>query len=606
MSVIHTEPERPLDARLMIFLIGMAAGLLVMFLRLWYLQVVEAESLVERADVFGLTSVPKLAPRGEIVDRNGVLLAGVKQKLVITAVPAVIRKNPQVLPKAAQLLGVPLEKLESKLKDASYKPYVKSSIYVGADIEAATRIAEAGDLMPGLGVESQAMRYYPDTTSLSHLLGYVWTTSERDVKRLATLGRKAPEYVGKIGIEYVYEPFLMGIPGSETIELDAKRRPTRTFAESNPQPGDKLVLSLDLSLQRYALEKLAGRKGAIVMLDPTTGETLCLVSSPTFDTALFAGGISKADWQRLESDPDKPQINRAIYASYAPGSTFKILTTLAGLENGTLGFNDTVFCPGYYKVGTRRFRCLGRHGAVSYERAFARSCNTFFATQGVRAGVDALRTECAKVGLGRRTGIDLLGEGTGIVPTEQWIKKWRPGGEWYPGDTVNFSVGQGEMSATPLQMASLVSLVANEGVSYVPRVVRARLPAMSDGKPIFTQRKQLGRVKLPPATWQRIKQAMAEVLRSGTARASQIPGLEWGGKTGSAENRRNKQTHSWFVGFAPLDKPRVAIAVVVENAGHGSEVAAPIARDMVRYYLRGKTANVEIDARTKELPSEGR
>lgn len=583
MSVIHEEPAPHLGLRLLAIPVVIGVGFLVLLARLWYLQVVQADELRDAAKFTRTSQLLKLAPRGLVVDRQGRLVAGVRPAVVITAVPSVVRQHPETIRKLADMVGVPEAKLWDKVSDGAWRPHLPTPVHVGASIQTATRIAEqAGDL-PGLGVESEPLRTYAHPVELSHVLGYVWTPSERDVERLKGHGLKPPAYVGKLGVEYIYEADLMGKPGYELVEIDAKRRPQRTVESLSPVPGRRVALSIDSKLQAYALELLAGRRGAVVAIEPATGEVLCLASAPAYDASAFQRGIAKADWQALQAHPGKPLLNRAIYSAYAPGSTFKIVTTLAGQDSGAFDPHRPVVCRGYYQVGDRRFRCLGTHGSVTFERAFARSCNTYFADLAVRSGVDALRRAAANVGLGARTGIDLLGEGKGVVPTQEWIERWRDPPRWYTGDTVNFGVGQGEMSATPLQMACVAAFVANKGVVYRPHVVRAVWQPGGEGRRIESE--ELGRYEASSAFWNTLRDGMRRVIEEGTATVARIPGLQWGGKTGSAENRRAHLTHSWFVGVAPLDQPKIAIAVVVENAGHGSEVAAPLAKRVVARYF---------------------
>lgn len=320
-------------------------------------------------------------------------------------------------------------------------------------------------------------------------------------------------------------------------------------------------------------------------LAPKTGEILCLVSSPGFDTALFQKGISTQNWNLLRSDEGHPMINRAIGSSYAPGSTFKIVVTLAAMQAGTWSPSQTNFCPGYITVGNRRPKCLGTHGAIAYHSAFARSCNTYFADLARRTGEDAVREMAQRLGIGRRTGIDLPAESRGLVPTPEWLQGRKL--KWYPGDTVNLGIGQGYLAATPLQMASVASLVANEGVAYKPHLVKATIPPDTQGRAVPAELHELVRIDLPPAQWRALKSAMVEVIQTGTARAAaSIPGLVWGGKTGSAEHAKREHTHSWFVGVAPMDDPKIAVCVLVEAAGHGNTVAAPIAKEVVRTYLK--------------------
>lgn len=588
MSVIHAPPKREIDLREVLPLALVVAALTVMFVRLWYLQVVRGEELSERARNLRTSSISKLAPRGLIFDRNGVVLAGIKPEIVVTARPAEIKRNPWVLDKVASMIGQPVEKLRDIVEKESWRPHIPAPIYVGLPIEIAGRIVESADNLPGIGVEWQPMRVYSDTKSLCHILGYVWTPADRDVDRLKELGIKPADYVGKDGLERVYESALMGAPGSEILEFDSRRRPLRVIGRDNPVPGDRLVLGMDLKLQRIAQRLLTGKRGAVVALEPKTGEVLCLVSSPGFDTALFEKGISTKDWNLLQNDDGHPLLNRAAGSRYAPGSTFKIVVSLAAMKAGKWSLTHPNFCPGYITVGRSRPKCLGTHGSIAYHSAFARSCNTYFADLARRVGEDDVRNMALQVGIGRKTGIDLPSENPGLVPTQEWLDSRKPPLKWYPGDTVNLGIGQGYLAATPLQMASVVSLVANEGISYKPHIVRSKIPPGSDGKPIPEPREVLGKVDLPANCWRELKSAMVEVIQSGTARVAQIPGVVWGGKTGSAEHRTNALTHSWFVGVAPMDDPQIAICVVVEAAGHGSTVAAPIARDVVRAYLTEK------------------
>jgi len=591
LSVIHARSERKAEFKHLIVPVLFLLVFIVFFLRLWYLQVAQADNLRERAEALRTMRVTKLAPRGLIVDRKDRLLAGIKPVIVLTAKPREVLRHPDVLKRIALMTGIPLEKLQDEVAKNAWLPDVQAPITAGVPIEVATQIAESIDEFPGIGVESQPMRYYPDTRTNSHILGYVWTPNDKDIKRLEDKKLKPPKYVGKVGIEYVYEPMLMGAAGQETMEVNARRTQLFGIATERAIPGKKLILTLDEELQRVALQALAGRKGGVAAIDPATGEVLALVSSPTYDAAWFEGGISRAQFKMLQDDPDKPQFNRAIAGAYAPGSTFKIVTTLASTIAGQFNPYSPVYCGGSVRVGNRNVRCMGKHGAVSFERALARSCNVYFITLGMRAGENNLRKACAEMGLGDRTGIDLLGESGGVVPTDAWIKRWRSDGKWYPGDTANFSIGQGEISCTPLQMAQLISIVANDGVVHRPHLVKAFQDAMETARAESIEFESPRKVPAPSAMWQHLRSALVQVIQSGTARKNAtIPGLTWGGKTGSAENRANHLTHSWFVGFAPADKPKIAIAVLVENAGHGGDVAAPIAAEIVRHYLFGTIA----------------
>ncbi len=605
MSVIHAPREPEIGLRNILFLVVVCAAFLAFLFRLWYLQVVASDELAARAHAFRMTKVETLAPRGLIVDRDGRSIAGVRSEIVLTAIPGIVGKQPWILDKVASILGAPVEPLREKLDAAAWRPFLPAPIFVGVPILAAARIAESGDDLPGIGVEPLPMRFYASTSLLTHVLGYVWTPNDRDMDRLREAGIRAADYVGKEGIERAYEALLMGKPGTETIEVDNRRRPRRVTARDSAVPGSKLFLTVDLRLQELASALLSERRGAVVAIEPSTGEVLCLSSSPSYDAGIFIGGLSKSDWSRLREDPGHPLINRAVSSRYAAGSTFKLITSLAAFKAGVFEPYGAVFCPGYFKVGKKTVKCLGSHGSITFERALARSCNTFFASWGTRAGRDALVGAATDAGLGSRTGVDLPAESRGLIPTDEWLASLKTPKTWYEGDTVNMSLGQGETAVTPIQMACLASLVANAGVSYRPHLVRAIEEPTANAATRFVEPEVMARIDATPEFWSGLRSAMLQVVESGTARGSaKIPGLIWAGKTGSAEHRRAELTHSWFVGFAPFANPKIAIAVLVESAGHGSDVAAPIARQLVQRYLAMESNEASAAANRRAASSE--
>jgi penicillin-binding protein 2 len=562
--------------------------LCVIFGRLWILQVVKHDEFAEKAHTYRVSSISLPAPRGLIYDRSMNLLAGVKPRIIITAKAGIVKKNLWVLDKLSAMLAVPKKKLEGALKAAALRPYMDMPIYLGATVVQATRIAEAGDDLPGIGVDTQSVRYYPDPVSFSHVLGYVWTPDSDDVSRLQDLGLKPAQYVGKSGLEYAHEADLMGTPGAESVEVDARRRPVRVIGRDSPTPGNELVLTIDARLQKKAIELMQGKRGAVVMLDPRNGEVICLVSSPVYDVSAYEGGGNQAMLEQLNTDEDRPLLNRAIAGYYSPGSTFKIVDSIAAAQSGVFSPNRTYYCPGYFRVGNRKVACLGHHGLLSFQAAFARSCNTYFASWADSLGPDALGEAAESAGLGQKTGLDVRSEKAGLVPTPEWKehRKHNPG-KWYRGDTVNMGIGQGELRVTPLQMACIAALVGNEGVSYRPHLVKTEIAPGADGQKTPTKIEVMTKVELPSSFWRTIKDAMVAVIegKGGTAHRAQIPGIVWGGKTGSTEHHKGKLTHGWFIGVAPIDNPKVAIAVLVEESGHGGEVSAPIAQELVKMYL---------------------
>ncbi len=577
------------------------------FVRLWYLQVVQAEEFLDRAARSGFSRLDVMAPRGLMYDRKNRLVAGVRSELVVTGVPAVVNKNIWVLDRLAQLTGADVEKLKKELKDGYLRPNLPAPIYVGVDVEVATKIAESGEFLPGIDVSNQPMRYYPNTVEMSHILGYVGTPSPKDLERIGEQLRGTDltpaAYVGKDGLERTHERELMGQPGLENV-VSAKKKAVRIVSKEEARPGNRLILTIDRELQKLANELLEqscrahkSDGGAVVMIEPTTGEILCMASRPTFDLSAFEGGVSKEDYEALLADPRKPLFNRTM-AAYPPGSVFKIATAIAAAKAGIFNPGRTVNCPGYYELGRQKFRCEN-HGAgsLSFLTAFSKSCNTYFGSWAGAIGKDSMCQTLTDLGFGRQVfgsirpnEPDLLGEAPGVVPTEEWLNRPKRGPrEFFTGHLVQMGFGQGYVSTTPLQMASLVALVANEGKQYEPHLVKAtvdRWGNVRQTKPVLARN-----FELPVSFWQTLKQGMVAVVNSGTAhRYGGISGVTWGGKTGSAEHLRGRRTHAWYVGVAPIDNPKVVIAVLVEQSGHGGDVAVPIAQRLVSAYLKESRA----------------
>lgn len=589
MSVIHGQEKPRVDPGVLIFPIVCGILLLTIFLRLWYFQVVMSSNLSERASFNAHRSDPEIAPRGLIYDRAGNLLAGVRPAVVVTAVPSIVAKNKFVLPKLAALLGTTEKALQRKMNKGLSRSF-PVPIFVGASVQVGTKIAEEGTDLPGIGIDTQPMRYDTDTVDFTHILGRVWVPSKDDIARLEKAGRKPAEYVGKDGLEWFYEDDLMGRPGAKEYELDAKHRPVKVLGQDSPIPGTKLQLSVDSDLQRLATHLLSttvtpGHRGAVVALDPATGEILCLASSPTFDLEPFQHGITKDAFAALNEDENKPFMNRAINGFYAPGSTFKIITSLAMQENGTFDTSARVYCDGGYHITDKiKVKCLGHHGSISYEEALEKSCNTYFCTMGVRVTSAALAKAAREMGLGDPAGLDVRNDVHGGVVPDAAYKEKIKAGKWYEGDTANMAIGQGYVAASPLQMADVAAMVANRGVMYRPHLVHAKGTELKDMTPVTPE--VMHKVDVPDSFWDALIAGLHKVISpNGTGVRAQIPGVEWGGKTGSSEHKTQEKTHSWFIGFAPLDRPRIAIAVLVESAGHGSDVAAPIAQQIVKAYL---------------------
>ncbi len=572
-----------MDARVMLLISLPLIGILGLFLRLWYIQVVKSPALIERAEQLGRQRIETPAPRGLIVDRDGTIVAGVKAELVVTAQPRIALRDAKVIQRVAQLIGIPPAELKAKIESEKWRGILPVPVATGVDIVAATKIAESSVDLPGFGVDSQPLRIYPGGAGMSHVLGFVRPPDEKDVERLKAADAKPGMFVGKSGVEYSHELDLMGTPGQDELDAPRKGQDRKISKRSEPTPGSKLVLGIDGRLQQLATELLSGRKGSAIALDPNTGEVLCMVSSPSFNPSMFLDGLTTAESQYLYQNEDRPSFNRATQATYQPGSTFKIVTAIAAALTGKFDPNRPAYCPGFYSFGKGRpLKCLGTHGSITFHRAFEKSCNTYFCDLANRVGVDGLRKACELLHLGPVQGVDLREEGRSIIPTEAWVQKNREG-RYYRGNLVQFGIGQDAVSMTPMQMANLVATVANRGIVYKPHVVRA-IQQYGQTSADRVSPQVLQRIDLPDTFWDQLQSAALAVVETGTARGSKIPGFQYCGKTGSAEDGRRGLTHSWFVGYAPAVNPKIAIAVAVENAGHGGEVAAPIASRLIKEF----------------------
>lgn len=601
MSVIHAPKEAPLGIRELLVpsLIGLV---MVGFgLRLWYVQVAAGDELRERGENTRESRVSVLAPRGRIYDRTGTLLAGVRPMLVATAIPNTLLKDEELLLRTAEVLRIPPEELKETLEKVNTPKTLPATIARDLPMDVATRVAELGDRLPGVNVETRAMRTYKDTASLAHVLGWVWVPGQREVKQFEEWGVRPPDYVGREGIEKTYERKLMGTPGVERVRVDARRRPVEKVPGDHPVPGSDLFLAIDEDLQQYARALLGSRRGAVVALDPKSGDVLAMVTSPSYDAAQFIGGISQKEMNVFLNDPGRPLYHRPTQASYQPGSTWKIVTAIAAYEAGIFDPSRTVYCGGGYRMGRQIFRCMGTHGPIAFNRAMTTSCNTYFSDLAVRVGQERLAETALRLGFGQKTGIDLPTESTGLVPSPEWWAKRYPDRNFTIGNLVNFGCGQGELSVTPLQMAQLIALVGNNGVGFQPRLVRAVRAPNTSGEPKVLEPTVAHRVTAPAEFWETLRNSLQSVVTSGTARRGQI-GVTYGGKTGSAENASGPLTHSWFVAFAPIEKPQIAIAVIAENAGHGGEVAVPLAAQVMRRYLERDRRAAE--ARANPAPAQ--
>ena len=561
--------------RLALLRAGVVLALGLIFVRLIQLQVVEGAHNRRLADENRIRVVRRLAPRGVIYDRKGRPLAGSRLAFSLCAVPAELQATGWADPAAgiANLLGLPLGEVRAALAQrtpAAYEPLV---LWRDAEPEVMARYEENSVYLSGLNVVADALRHYPRGAVAGHVLGYVREIGPDDLAQPGNTGYRPGDLIGKSGVEKVAEQALRGTDGGDQIEVDARGRRVRTLGTVPPQPGRSVWLTLDLDIQQAAEEALGDRPGAVVALDPDTGEVLALVSHPSFDLNLFSGRLTPAQWQRLRG-AEHPLQDRAIASRYEPGSVFKIVTAAAALEAGVTSLNDRFYCGGAYSLGDWRLHCWKPegHGSEDFLAGFGQSCNVMFATIGRRAGAEGLAAMARRFGLGEPTGVDLPDEAAGLIPSPEWKERVRKQ-PWRPGDTAQMAIGQSDCLVTPLQVARQVAVVANGGDLVTPHVI-ARVEGEEQQRPLPARRP----VGLKAETIAALRAGMEAVINAGgTAHGIATDRYGIAGKTGTSQNPGGRP-HAWFAGYAPTDRPRIAIAVLVEHGGMGSTVAAPIAR----------------------------
>ncbi|HLK58043.1 MAG TPA: penicillin-binding protein 2 [Chthonomonadaceae bacterium] len=584
--------------RLRVFYAAVVLFMVVIVVRLYYLQIYHGPELATQANTQRMRLIRKPAARGSILDARGRLLATNRPQFVIAVIPEELKKNPQVSPRLAQMLGLTEPELEARIQERMKKDRLVVSdpvpIVVDATTELLSQFEEQKVDLPGVLVSKDPVRVYVDNKLCTHVLGVVRPITQDDLKDFKEVGRDdyhGGDMIGKEGLEKTYESDLRGVDGGQMITVNAHGRLMRSLEETRPTPGHTLRLTIDLDLQRAAYDALqdplaAGHPGAAVAMDPNDGAILAMVSTPSYDLNQFLSGFNA----RL-ADPLKPMVNRVTNSHYPSGSTFKLVTAAAGLETGAIGTDTVFYCPGSLRLGNHTFHCDGYHGALSFQTAIAKSCDVYFWRVAQAVGQEELGKWAQRFGLGQKTGIDLPSgvDSPGIVPSPAW-KKAHHRGPWVPGDLLTMAIGQGDIGVTPLQLVDYTAALANGGSLLRPRLVREVLD-ISGEKPVVLrtlQREERGQLGLHEENRRAIIGGMIRVLEpGGTAYGDGIPGLSIAAKTGSAETywKGKKVTHSVFVCFAPVEQPKIAIAVLVEDAGHGADVAGPIARRMLLQYF---------------------
>jgi penicillin-binding protein 2 len=583
----------------------------LLIFRLMVLQIQRHEDLAARAENNRTAVVPIVPNRGLIVDRNGVVLANNYSAYTLEITPSKVDDVEAVIDGLAQIVDIqPRDRRRFKRLREESKSFESIPIRTRLTDKEVARFTAQRYRFPGVDIQARLFRHYPYGELASHVLGYIGRINQREAEAMDDwpdedqANYRGTEYIGKLGIEQSYERELHGITGFEQVETSAGGRAVRRLRSNPATPGNTVHLSIDIKLQAL-IERLFGdRRGALVAIDPRNGEVLAFVSTPTFDPNLFVDGIDVENWKELNESADKPLLNRALRGTYPPGSTYKPFMALAALNTGKRSPSTIIMDNGVFMFGGHKFRSPEneRGGAMNMRRAIVESSNVYFYSLANELGVDAIHGQMAPLGFGRLTGIDLKGEVTGILPSTEWKRRAYKRPEmkkWYAGETISLGIGQGYNTFTMLQMASAMATVASDGQRFQPRVVR-EIENVVTRERLLTTNEALAPVVYKPEHTAFIREAMFGVTQEGTGtRVFVGAAYQSGGKTGTAQAvglRQNekyvaskvdeyKRDHSLYEAFAPTDKPRVALAVIVENAGFGSVSAAPIARRVLDYLL---------------------
>jgi penicillin-binding protein 2 len=612
-------PERELfhfRRRLSLVALLVFAAFCGLFARFFYLQVVQHAHFETLAESNRIAIVPVVPNRGVITDRNGVVLAQSYSAYTLEITPARVRNLDETIDQLAELVDVqPRDRRRFRKLLEESKNFESLPIRTKLTDEEVARFAVNRYRFPGVDIKARLFRHYPFGEVASHVVGYIGRINDKDNERIAdweeTANYKGSDYIGKVGIELSYERELHGTTGVEDVEVDSGGRAVRTLKRMPPIAGNNLTLSLDIGLQQTAEAAFGDRRGALVAIDPSSGDVLAFVSKPGYDPNLFVDGIDAANWQELNESPDKPLLNRPLRGAYPPGSTIKPFLALGALTLGRRTPSQVIHDPGFFQIPgqAHRFRDdkPGGHGSVDMYKSIVVSCDTYYYMLANETDIDDTARFMSRLGFGQKTGIDIEGELTGVLPSREW-KRQRFAGKnfreehrkWYLGDSISAGIGQGYNAFTPIQLAHAIAMIANDGVGFTPHLVKT-VQSVKTGEVREIASEPASRLAVKPEHLTFIRNALVGVNKEGTSAAA-FRGAQYvsGGKTGTAqvfslkgekysEHRVDERLrdHAWFMAYAPADHPKIALAVLVENGGFGAQAAAPIARKVIDRYLLG-------------------
>ena len=564
------------ETRIKILWVVIVCSFLILLARMAWLQLIEGERYLRISKNSRLQLLPLPCTRGLILDRNGKKLTHNEASFSVGVIPSNVSNPDHLLDHLAIILKLDKKAILERLGRAPnpFKPVVLKK---NVGMSTVTFLLEREEEFPGVVIIAQPVRTYLYGGLASHLLGHLGEVNRAELSLSSGYGIELGDLVGKMGVEKVCNRYLQGEKGGKQIEVDAHGRALRTISEKDPIPGHNVYLTIDLRMQEIAEKELGERKGVVLIGDPYTGGIFALVSYPGFDPNLFSWGISESEWNRLRDEPLHPLENRATRGEYPLGSTIKVITASAALEEGIISKEDTFFCGGSFTIGDRVFKGWKEegHGEINLEEAIIHSCNVYFYQLGLRLGVKRIIRYARLFGLGKPTGIDLESEKPGFLPTPDW-KKRRKGEAWYGGDTVNLSIGQGYILVTPVQMLKVISVIANGGYLIKPYLIKKIVGPRGNLIKEF-QPQKMERVPLSSATLNFLRRSLRGVVREGTGWRAENKTVEISGKTGTAELSEGEKPHNWFIGYASSTHLRLAIVVLVENREEDIQIAPQIA-----------------------------
>ena len=606
----HEKDARLVRSRVVVGAIVVVALICALIVRLYYLQVVQYEYHSTLSENNRVHVRPLPPPRGLIFDRNGVVIADNRPSFSLTMTRERSKGWQQELDVVVEILELTPEDralFEKRMKQGR-RPFEAVPILFELNEEQIARIAVNQFRLPGVEVVAQLVRHYPQGAHFAHSVGYMGRINEKELKTLDPVNYSGTHHIGKTGIERFYEAELHGQVGYEEVETNARGRVLRVLKRTDPIPGKDIVLSLDIKLQEAAEEALAGRRGAVVALNPMTGEVLAMVSQPSFDPNLFVTGISFKAYAELRDSIDRPLFNRILRGLYPPGSTIKPAVAIAGLDSGVITGSSRVYDPGYYQLPNydHKYRNWNRtgDGYVDLDTAIMRSNDTYFYDLAHKLGIDRLSTYMNQFGIGRKVSLDMFEESAGLMPSREWKRATRRQA-WFPGETLILGIGQGYMQSTPLQLAQATALIASKG-----KWIRPHLAKTIEGVPPVDPDPVPDIVLRDPSNWAKVTHGMQQVVHGarGTARVAgvgaqyliagksgtaQVVAIKQGEKYDRSKVQERHRDHALFVGFAPANNPQIAVSVMIENGEAGSRVASPVVRKVMDAWLLGEDGKLK-------------